>query len=125
MRSRLRPRDVPAEDDEADADAEDDDSDRAPAPPAVGESGGDEAAVALHWPQNRPGRLSLKLLLLLLLRFGDRRFDGGLDTSMLPISELSLLPVTVSAQAVKPPASWWALWLWSVTVRARIYRRGE
>jgi hypothetical protein len=85
MRSRP-PRDVPAEDDEADADAEDDDSDRAPVA-AVGESGGDETAVALHWPQNRPGRLSLKLLLLLALRFGDRRFDG-LDTSMLPISEL-------------------------------------
>jgi hypothetical protein len=85
MRSRP-PRDVPAEDDEADADAEDDDSDRAPVA-AVGESGGDETAVALHWPQNRPGRLSLKLLLLLALRFGDRRFDG-LDTSMLLISEL-------------------------------------
>ena len=45
-------------------------------------AGGDDTAVALHWPQNR---LSLKLL----LRFGDRRFDG-LDTSMLPISELGL-----------------------------------
>jgi len=92
MRSRP-PRDVPAEDDEADADADadDDDSERAPVA-AVGESGGDETAVALQWPQNRPGRLSLKLLLLLLLllRFGDRRFDGGSDTSMLPISELSL-----------------------------------
>jgi len=85
MRSRP-PRDVPAEADAADADAEDD-SDRAPAA-AVGESGGDETAVALHCPQNRPGRLSLKLLLA--LRFGDRRFDGGSDTSMLPISGLSL-----------------------------------
>jgi hypothetical protein len=76
---RSRPRDVPEDEAEADADADADDSDRAPAP--VGESGGDETDVALHWPQNRPGRLSLKLP----LRFGDRRFDG-LDTSTLAIS---------------------------------------
>jgi len=73
---RSRPRDVP--EDNADADAHDDDSDRAPdPPPPVGESGGDATAVALHGPQNSPGRLSLKLP----LRFGDSRFDG-LDTSM-------------------------------------------
>jgi hypothetical protein len=64
-------RDMP--DDDADADEY---SDLALAPVAVGESGG-EAAVALHWPQNRAvGRLSLKL------PFGDMRFDGC-ETSIL------------------------------------------
>jgi len=67
--------------DDADAEADDDDSDRAPDDPTppVGESGGDDTAVALHWPQNSPGRLSWKLPVP--LRFGDSRFDG-LDTSM-------------------------------------------
>jgi hypothetical protein len=70
---RSRPRDMP--DDDAD-----EDSDLALAPTAVGESGG-EAAVVLHWPQNRPvARLSLKL------PFGDRRFDCC-ETSILAIGD--------------------------------------